>query len=266
MQQQEIVIKKRERALSDQFNDNRENITKLEKELQDKFENMFQQNDKPKQQQIDPLQKLLSQLEGEFGSVTIGERRKSFDNLNADLTTMKGNPPGINIKVGTPQIDTPSRLPYILDESNERHNGKLKFFDERKNYGFLLMDSDNSDVFVHQDDLNAAGITIEKIRAYANIKEYLLFKSKKTPSCSELCEQITSGALNIFHFDDIHGKVQQEQKSNRFKVIKLIYNEYYKNKIMQSVLKQPNQRGFLLYQLLLQPYLLLLLCFPNIIT
>ena len=34
---------------------------------------------------------------------------------------MKGNPPGINIKVGTPQIETPSRLPYILDESNERY-------------------------------------------------------------------------------------------------------------------------------------------------
>ena len=33
--------------------------------------------------------------------------------------------------------------------TKKRHNGKLKFFDERKSYGFLLMDSDNSDVFVH---------------------------------------------------------------------------------------------------------------------
>ncbi len=34
-----------------------------------------------------------------------------------------------------------------------RFTGRLKFFDEGKNYGFLVMDSDGSDIFVHFDDL-----------------------------------------------------------------------------------------------------------------
>lgn len=47
-----------------------------------------------------------------------------------------------------------------------RHRGKLKFFDEVKNYGFLILDSDSTDVFVHADDLQTAGINFEKIRSY----------------------------------------------------------------------------------------------------
>lgn len=34
-----------------------------------------------------------------------------------------------------------------------RETGKLKFFDESKSYGFIVLDSDKSDVFVHLDDL-----------------------------------------------------------------------------------------------------------------
>jgi hypothetical protein len=36
----------------------------------------------------------------------------------------------------------------ILEESKERFSGKLKFFDEQKNYGFIVMDMDKSDIFV----------------------------------------------------------------------------------------------------------------------
>jgi hypothetical protein len=36
----------------------------------------------------------------------------------------------------------------ILEESKERFSGKLKFFDEQKNYGFIVMDLDKSDIFV----------------------------------------------------------------------------------------------------------------------
>ena len=42
---------------------------------------------------------------------------------------------------------------------NKRFTGRLKFFDEGKNYGFIIMDSDESDIFVHYDDLQKAGIT-----------------------------------------------------------------------------------------------------------
>lgn len=37
----------------------------------------------------------------------------------------------------------------ILEESKEFFFGKLKFFDEAKNYGFLIMDDDKSDIFVY---------------------------------------------------------------------------------------------------------------------
>jgi len=36
----------------------------------------------------------------------------------------------------------------------------LKFFDEKKKYGFFVLD-DGSDVFVHLDDLEKAGVTKE---------------------------------------------------------------------------------------------------------
>ena len=38
----------------------------------------------------------------------------------------------------------------------EREFGKLKFFDMGKKYGFIVNDSDNSDMFVHFDDLKKA--------------------------------------------------------------------------------------------------------------
>lgn len=34
-----------------------------------------------------------------------------------------------------------------------RFTGRLKFFDEGKNYGFIVCDHDNTDIFVHADDL-----------------------------------------------------------------------------------------------------------------
>jgi cold shock CspA family protein len=47
---------------------------------------------------------------------------------------------------------------------NLRYTGRLKFFDEGKNYGFIVLDTDNSDVFVHADDLQKVGITKEFLR------------------------------------------------------------------------------------------------------
>jgi len=53
----------------------------------------------------------------------------------------------------------------ILDESNERFTGRLKFFDENKNYGFIIMDQDGTDIFVHYDDLAKADISKEFLRS-----------------------------------------------------------------------------------------------------
>lgn len=39
--------------------------------------------------------------------------------------------------------------------------GKLKFFDDVQNYGFIIVDSDQSDLFVHHDDLKKANVTKE---------------------------------------------------------------------------------------------------------
>jgi len=56
------------------------------------------------------------------------------------------------------------KKPIILDESKERYFGRLKFFDENKKYGFIIMEDDGSDIFVHYDDLCKAGITKDLLR------------------------------------------------------------------------------------------------------
>eukprot|EP00339_Tiarina_fusa_P020862 CAMPEP_0117028808 /NCGR_PEP_ID=MMETSP0472-20121206/20917_1 /TAXON_ID=693140 ORGANISM="Tiarina fusus, Strain LIS" /NCGR_SAMPLE_ID=MMETSP0472 /ASSEMBLY_ACC=CAM_ASM_000603 /LENGTH=39 /DNA_ID= /DNA_START= /DNA_END= /DNA_ORIENTATION= len=39
----------------------------------------------------------------------------------------------------------------------------MKFYDENKDYGFIILDEDGTDVFVHFDDLNNAKITKEML-------------------------------------------------------------------------------------------------------
>lgn len=56
------------------------------------------------------------------------------------------------------------KKPVILEESKDRFVGKLKFFDENKNYGFLIMEQDGSDIFVHYDDLSKAGMTKDLLK------------------------------------------------------------------------------------------------------
>lgn len=46
-----------------------------------------------------------------------------------------------------------------------RYTGKLKFFDELKGYGFIIMDNDGSDIFCHFDDFSKAGIDINMLRS-----------------------------------------------------------------------------------------------------
>lgn len=42
--------------------------------------------------------------------------------------------------------------------------GRLKFFDESKNYGFLVMDTDGSDIFVYANDLVKTGLPKDFLR------------------------------------------------------------------------------------------------------
>mmetsp|Transcript_21175 Transcript_21175/g.20855 ORF Transcript_21175/g.20855 Transcript_21175/m.20855 type:complete len:303 (-) Transcript_21175:26-934(-) len=43
-------------------------------------------------------------------------------------------------------------------------SGRLKFFDEVQNYGFLVVDQDHSDLFVHYDDLKSSRISRDILR------------------------------------------------------------------------------------------------------
>ena len=52
----------------------------------------------------------------------------------------------------------------VLEESKQRYSGTLKFFDEAKNYGFIVMDDDSSDIFLHHDDLTKANIPKDFIK------------------------------------------------------------------------------------------------------
>lgn len=41
---------------------------------------------------------------------------------------------------------------------NQRYSGRLKFFDQNGNYGFIVVDGFGCDLFVHYDDLQKTGI------------------------------------------------------------------------------------------------------------
>ncbi len=58
----------------------------------------------------------------------------------------------------------------VLFENSEYWTGKLKFYNRKKGYGFITLN--NTDVFLHKDDLAKANITMENVK----------FKSKKNIS------------------------------------------------------------------------------------
>ena len=55
--------------------------------------------------------------------------------------------------------------------SNKRSTGRLKFFDQNGNYGFIVVDGLNSDLFVHYDDLSKAGISKDRLMNIRNSEE-----------------------------------------------------------------------------------------------
>jgi hypothetical protein len=67
----------------------------------------------------------------------------------------------------TPPYSPPVQTPVETGET-KRYTGRLKFFDDARNYGFIIMDSDESDIFVHYDDLQKAGISKDVIKSFKN--------------------------------------------------------------------------------------------------
>lgn len=64
-----------------------------------------------------------------------------------------------------------SKKPIVLDEGDhKRQTGKLKFFDEEQKFGFIIMDEDNTDIFVHMDDLLQANIGMDILNNKKNCK------------------------------------------------------------------------------------------------
>lgn len=49
--------------------------------------------------------------------------------------------------------------PVILDDDKSRISGKVKFLDEKKNFGFIVSDEDGCDIFVHGENLVRAGVS-----------------------------------------------------------------------------------------------------------
>lgn len=74
-------------------------------------------------------------------------------------------------------INSEKKKPVVLSNSKNRYTGTFKFFKDDKNYGFLVMDRDNRDIFVYLEDLSQAGLTREQLN---NVK---YMKSLKFSFC-----------------------------------------------------------------------------------
>ncbi len=64
----------------------------------------------------------------------------------------------------------------MVQSLSKKTTGKLKFFEENKDYGFIVVDEDKSDLFVHFEDLKKANITKDiLLRAKYNYTFYFSF-------------------------------------------------------------------------------------------
>jgi len=84
------------------------------------------------------------------------DQSPGYDGANYDPNMMFGQ--GYNF------LPKEKKKPIILDEGTERYTGRLKFYDDNKKYGFIVMDNDGSDIFVHYDDLIKANINKELLK------------------------------------------------------------------------------------------------------
>lgn len=65
-----------------------------------------------------------------------------------------------------------SKKPPVIVKKNEkiRFLGKLKFVDEKKNFGFMVKDIDNTDIFFHLTDMEGVGIPINKLQSAKDLR------------------------------------------------------------------------------------------------
>lgn len=54
--------------------------------------------------------------------------------------------------------------PLILNHTERRFVGTLKFYDEKKGFGFIKIEDDSKDTFIHHDDLLKADIDIRMLK------------------------------------------------------------------------------------------------------
>lgn len=66
--------------------------------------------------------------------------------------------PSNQIAKANPPKKAKSKKAKKPEKKKEKMSGRLKFFDEVKNYGFFLLDSNSQDMFVHYDDLKKTPI------------------------------------------------------------------------------------------------------------
>lgn len=104
-------------------------------------------------------------------------KKKSADETTGDTAEIKSSAEAFQKRVHSDQKGSApeKKKPVILDESKERLVGKFKFFNDEKNYGFIVKESDGKDIFVHFGDLNKAGLTREELLD-ASVTRNLKFK------------------------------------------------------------------------------------------
>ncbi|CAD8096334.1 unnamed protein product [Paramecium sonneborni] len=111
----------------------------------------------------------------------------------------------LNSLISYPQLNKLQQTDLKKQMANPIYTGRLKFFDEQKNYGFIVMDEDKSDIFVHLDDLQKAGVTKEVLKT-AKLGSLIRFqfncmvyvgKYKKSRKAVEL-KLLSNQQANIF--------------------------------------------------------------------
>lgn len=125
------------------------------------------QNESPKFNNISNNSNKLSD-ENENSS----QKSKKQKNISLKCTSEEFVIPSKGNEIKTAFTPTPmkpmaKKQPLVLEESRERFFGTVKFFDDVKGYGFLIMDIDNTEIFVHFDDFDKnQGIQKEFIMTY----------------------------------------------------------------------------------------------------
>jgi len=107
--------------------------------------------------------------------------QRNTNNLMNQTMPVMNAPPGLNpymhnamspfetgINFGGVMNSPPKMMAYPMSPNgiveSFGNTGRLKFFDEVQNYGFIVVDGDESDLFVHYDDLKTSKLSRDILR------------------------------------------------------------------------------------------------------